>query len=66
MANAVQATAGPKATSLFGSPLDKTAFIFRTQKTQQKIDVREALAAAKQPCIARSSAAHPGDTHPIA
>jgi hypothetical protein len=35
----------------FGSPLDKTAFIFRTQKTNAEIDVREALAAATQPLI---------------
>jgi hypothetical protein len=35
----------------FGSPLDKTAFIFRTQKTEREIDVREALAGAQQPLI---------------
>jgi hypothetical protein len=35
----------------FGSPLDKTAFMFRTQKTQTEIDVREALAASMQPMI---------------
>lgn len=35
----------------FGSPLDKTAFVFRTQKTESEIDVREALAAATQPMI---------------
>ena len=35
----------------FGSPLDKTAFVFRTQKTQREIDVREALAGAQQPLI---------------
>jgi hypothetical protein len=35
----------------FGSPLDKTAFIFRTQKPQVEIDVREALSASMQPMI---------------
>jgi hypothetical protein len=35
----------------FGSPLDKTAFVFRTQKTEREIDVREALAGARQPLI---------------
>ncbi len=35
----------------FGSPLDKTAFIFRTQTSSEKFDVREALAAAVQPLI---------------
>jgi len=35
----------------FGSPLDKTAFVFRTQKTEREIDVREALAGAQQPLI---------------
>lgn len=35
----------------FGSPLDKTAFVFRTQKPNSEIDVREALAAAVQPLI---------------
>jgi hypothetical protein len=34
----------------FGSPLDKTAFIFRTQKSQES-EVREGLAAAVQPMI---------------
>ena len=35
----------------FGSPLDKIAFVFRTQKTEREIDVREALAGAQQPLI---------------
>ena len=35
----------------FGSPLDKTAFVFRTQKAEREIDVREALAGAQQPLI---------------
>ena len=35
----------------FGSPLDKTAFVFRTQKREREIDVREALAGAQQPLI---------------
>jgi len=35
----------------FGSPLDKTAFIFRTQKTNRKVDLREELAEATQPLI---------------
>lgn len=34
----------------FGSPLDKTAFVFRTQSAGRD-DVREALAAARQPLI---------------
>jgi len=34
----------------FGSPLDKTAFIFRTQKSGYS-EVREGLAAARQPMI---------------
>jgi hypothetical protein len=36
----------------FGSPLDKTAFVFRTQKTETEFSVREALsvgAAAADP-----------------
>jgi len=35
----------------FGSPLDKTAFIFRTQKPNPKVDLREALATLVQPLI---------------
>ena len=35
----------------FGSPLDKTAFLFRLQESKEA-DVREALAAAVQPMIA--------------
>jgi hypothetical protein len=35
----------------FGSPLDKTAFLFRLQQSKEA-DVREALAAAAQPVIA--------------
>ena len=35
----------------FGSPLDKTAFVFRTQKMEREIDVREGLAGAQQPLI---------------
>jgi hypothetical protein len=35
----------------FGSPLDKTAFLFRLQQSREA-DVREALAAAAQPTIA--------------
>ena len=35
----------------FGSPLDKTAFLFRLQQSREA-DVREALAAAAQPIIA--------------
>ncbi|MBI1845608.1 MAG: hypothetical protein HYR86_01385 [Candidatus Rokubacteria bacterium] len=36
----------------FGSPLDKTAFIFSTQHTRLGTDAREALAGAVQPLIA--------------
>jgi hypothetical protein len=36
----------------FGSPLDKTAFIFRTQKSNSKVDLREALATLVQPLVA--------------
>ncbi len=36
----------------FGSPLDKTAFVFRIQGDRRRFDVREALAAAVQPLIA--------------
>jgi hypothetical protein len=35
----------------FGSPLDKTAFVFRTQKMETDFSVREALASAQQPLI---------------
>ncbi len=35
----------------FGSPLDKTAFIFRTQQLRRENDIREALAANMQPMI---------------
>jgi hypothetical protein len=35
----------------FGSPLDKTAFIFRTQRTNAEVDLREALATMMQPLI---------------
>lgn len=35
----------------FGSPLDKTAFIFRTQKKALEISAREKLASAVQPLI---------------
>jgi hypothetical protein len=35
----------------FGSPLDKTAFIFRTQQLRQENDIRESLAANMQPMI---------------
>jgi hypothetical protein len=34
-----------------GSPLDKTAFIFRTQIAQENSEIREALASAMQPLI---------------
>jgi hypothetical protein len=34
----------------FGSPLDKTAYVFRAQITE-RFDVREGLAAARQPMI---------------
>jgi hypothetical protein len=39
-----------KAFLTFGSPLDKTAFIFRLQRPRQN-EIREVLAAAKQPMI---------------
>jgi len=39
-----------KAMLTFGSPLDKTAFIFRLQRPRRNA-VREALAAAKQPLV---------------
>ena len=42
----------------FGSPLDKTAFLFRLQESKEA-DVREALAAAVQPMIA-DAANRPG------
>lgn len=54
--NALINQEGPRIVSLttrlltFGSPLDKTAFIFRSQKRDS--DVREALAEATQPVIA--------------
>lgn len=35
----------------FGSPLDKTAFIFRTQSNHPKDQIREQLAASVQPLI---------------
>jgi hypothetical protein len=35
----------------FGSPLDKIAFIFRSQKPDEEMDVREELAAERQPTI---------------
>ncbi len=35
----------------FGSPLDKTAFLFRAQLAGDQVDVRESLAAAVQPLI---------------
>jgi hypothetical protein len=35
----------------FGSPLDKTAFIFRVQQQRTDVDVRETLASATQPLI---------------
>jgi hypothetical protein len=35
----------------FGSPLDKTAFIFRTQKSALEVSAREKLASAVQPLI---------------
>jgi hypothetical protein len=35
----------------FGSPLDKTAFIFRTQQSRDDFEIREALAATMQPLI---------------
>jgi hypothetical protein len=34
----------------FGSPLDKTAYVFRCQRPEEN-EIREALAAAKQPMI---------------
>jgi hypothetical protein len=34
-----------------GSPLDKTAFIFRTQLAEENPEIREALAASMQPLI---------------
>jgi len=42
----------------FGSPLDKTAFIFRSQKPVEA-EVREALAAGVQPLIADPMYRHP-------
>lgn len=40
-----------KALITFGSPLDKTAFLFRAQLARDVVDVRESLAAAVQPLI---------------
>jgi hypothetical protein len=39
-----------KAFVTFGSPMDKTAFVFRTQRPEQN-EVREALAGTKQPMV---------------
>jgi hypothetical protein len=50
-ANAYEVIKRTKLLLTFGSPLDKTAFIFRTQKPQAEIDVREALASSMQPMI---------------
>jgi hypothetical protein len=35
----------------FGSPLDKIAFIFRSQRPDEETDIREELAAERQPMI---------------
>jgi hypothetical protein len=35
----------------FGSPLDKTAFIFRTQMTNEKVQLRESLTTLLQPLV---------------
>ncbi|MGA2214415.1 MAG: hypothetical protein ABSH31_14160, partial [Bryobacteraceae bacterium] len=35
----------------FGSPLDKTAFLFRTQSNHPRDEMREELAASVQPLI---------------
>jgi hypothetical protein len=40
-----------KALITLGSPLDKTAFLFRAQLARDDVDVRESLAAAVQPLI---------------
>jgi hypothetical protein len=39
-----------KAFVTFGSPMDKTAFVFRTQRPEEN-EVREALAGTKQPMV---------------
>jgi hypothetical protein len=39
----------------FGCPLDKTAFIFRTQEDHEKFEIREGLAASMQPLIVGES-----------
>ncbi|MGH9713062.1 MAG: hypothetical protein ACRD5M_07165 [Candidatus Acidiferrales bacterium] len=39
-----------KAFITFGSPMDKTAFVFRTQRPEEN-EVREALAGTKQPMV---------------
>ncbi|MGH9423012.1 MAG: hypothetical protein ACRD3J_23755, partial [Thermoanaerobaculia bacterium] len=49
--NAFRVTERTELLLTFGSPLDKTAFMFRIQKTQTEIDVREALASSMQPMI---------------
>lgn len=48
---ALSVNARTKLLLTFGSPLDKTAFIFRTQKSVVEFPIREALAAAMQPMI---------------
>jgi len=35
----------------FGSPLDKIAFIFRSQRPTEALDIREELATARQPVL---------------
>lgn len=42
----------------FGSPLDKTAFVFRTQEDHEHFEIREALAATMQPLIVREDYAY--------
>src|SRR5262249_39789102 len=49
--NAFRVAQRTKLLLTFGSPLDKTAFVFRTQKTETDFSVREALASAQQPLI---------------
>jgi pimeloyl-ACP methyl ester carboxylesterase len=50
-AGALRVVERTRALITFGSPLDKTAFLFRAQLAGDQVDVRESLAAAVQPLI---------------
>lgn len=51
--DSVNAAARTSLLLTFGSPLDKIAFIFRSQKPSEMIDIREELAAERQPMVQR-------------